>query len=739
MRRRAVSALLVLLLAAASAGAQSNDILGAFHAHVAAAPAPFLRVRAVKTWGESRPALMTAIPHTVEVPVTVPPKGMLRLSLAMLDRYFGEDMVALASPARFRVTVLRPAGDVVVLDRTVDIHGVPDDRRWIGMRADLARFAGEHVTLRFTVELAETPEKNGRTFALWGRPILVDPSADKPNLLLVTIDALRADHLGCYGYARPTSPKLDRFAAGAIRFASAYTNAPMTSPSLPQMLTSSYFPGLTAPTLLSSLFADGVPRTKAIVHNPFLQFFLTLGARDTFDSISGVNWRADRIAAKAGRWIEAQGKDRWALYLHFLDTHTPYRVPLPDAARYRDRNYDGPVGIDFGDVEGAQQGKYGPTDQREVVALYDAAIHYVDDHLGTLLDDLASRGVLDHTVVVISADHGEELWDHGSFFHGVSLYDEQLHVPLIVRLPGGAHAGTTVAAPVRAIDIVPTIADALGAPILPGFQGESMLPMVTNPALATPREDFARASNPIFPLRYALRTPTHKLIETLHPAGEALFDIVADPKERTDLVADPAAAPVLADLRARLARYRAPLWESGFQVRAVARSGEPVDLEIALAANDDQTLSSIDRLGDAPSEFALAADSRSIRWKGRVGTTPVGFRFDRPIQLAADEGITVTIRANGADVPAAAISTGADAHPATSPFVYKEIQPKGAPRYEEPVMLVTTAPTVMPPTDVPVRVYLWRIAGSTTSSAPAVGTDAKTREHLKSLGYVHDD
>jgi hypothetical protein len=196
---------------------------------------------------------------------------------------------------------------------------------------------------------------------------------------------------------------------------------------------------------------------------------------------------------------------------------------------------------------------------------------------------------------------------------------------------------------------------------------------------------------------------------------------------------------VLADLRARLARYRAPLWESGFQVRAVARSGEPVDLEIVLAANDDQTLSSIDRLGDAPSEFALATDSRSIRWKGRVGTSPVGFRFDRPIQLAADEGITVTIRANGADVPAAAITTGADAHPATSPFVYKEIQPKGAPRYEEPVMLVTAAPAVTPPTDVPVRVYLWRVAGSTTSSAPAVGTDAKTREHLKALGYVHDD
>ncbi len=738
MRRRALRALLVLALAAAPAGAQQNDILGAFHAHTDAAPAPFLRVRSVKSWDEARPALLTAIPHTVEVPVHVPAKGVLHLSLTMLDRYFTEDLVALASPTRFMVTAVRPDGDVVVVDRTVDIHDRPDDRRWIGMRADLSRFAGETVTLRFTVALADAPDKPGRTFALWGRPILVNPSVQKPNLLLVTIDALRADHLGCYGYERPTSPKLDRFAADAVRFASAYTNAPMTSPSLPQMLTSSYFPGLAAPTLLSSLFADGVPRTKAIVHNPFLQFFLTLGARDTFDSISGVNWRGDRIADKAARWIHAQGDQRWALYLHFLDTHTPYRVPLPDAARYRDRTYDGPVNIDFGDVDGAQHGKYGPTDQREVVALYDAAIHYVDDHLGTLLDDLRSRGLLDRTLVVVSADHGEELWDHGSFFHGVSLYDEQLHVPLIVRLPGGAHVGTTVTTPVRAIDIVPTIADALGAPILPGFQGESLVPVIEHPEAAAPREDFARASNPIFPLRYGLRTATHKLVETLHPAGEALFDLVADPKERTDLAGTPAAAPILADLRARLARYRAPLWESGFQVRAIARAGEPVDVEITLAANDDQTLSSIDRLGDAPSEFALAADSRSITWKGRVGASPVGFRFDRPIQLAADGGLTVTVRANDADLPPSAIFTGADGHPAASPFVYKEVQPRGAARYEEPVVLVTVAPEVTPPTDVPVRVHLWRIAGSTTSSAPAVGTDQKTREHLKSLGYVRD-
>jgi arylsulfatase A-like enzyme len=736
MARRLLAGAVLVALHVIAARAATNDIWGGFHDHTVTHAGPFLRVRSVKAWGESRPALLTAVPHTVDVPVTIPPRGRLQVGMAMLDRYFTEDMIPLASPTRFVVSLVRASGEEELLvDRTLDIHDRPQDRRWIAMSADLGRFAGETATLRFHVELAGDPEKNGRTFALWGRSAVIDPAADKPNLLFVTIDALRADHLGCYGYGRPTSPALDRLAREGVRFAHAYTNAPMTSPSLPQIFTSSYFPSVTSPTLLSSLFADGVPRTKAIIHNPFLDYFLRLGARDTFDSISHRNWRADRIAGKAGRWIEAQGTARWALYLHFLDTHTPYRVPFPEAARFRDPQYDGPVKIDFGDVQGAQHGTYDATDQREVIALYDAALRYVDDHLGRLLESLRSRGLLDHTLVVVSADHGEELWDHGSFFHGVSLYDEQLHVPLIVRLPGGAHAGTTVDADVRSIDIVPTIAEVLGAPVFPEFQGTSLLPLVRDPAQATSREDFARASNPAYPFRFALRTPTHKLVETLDPAGEALFDLRADPHERTNLATAPDARAVLDDLRGRLATYRKPLWESAFQVRAVGRAdAPPTDLEITIAANDEQALSTFDRLGPPGTAFTVGADSRSIAWRGAVGATPIGFRFERPIQLAEDGGLTVRVRANGTDLPPSAILVGDGGHPAASPFVYKEVQPRGQPRYEEPALLVATSPAAATPTDQPVVVQLWRLAGE--AAAAGSGADPETRRKLHQLGYT---
>jgi hypothetical protein len=508
-------------------------------------------------------------------------------------------------------------------------------------------------------------------------------------------------------------------------------------PSLSQIFTSRYFPSKESPTLVSSLFAAGFPRTKAIIHNPYLEYFLKLDARDSFDSLSSVQWRADRIAQKGLAWIDAQKGHRWALYLHVLDVHTPYRVKAPDGTRFVDPAYHGPVGYGWGDVEGAQQGKYDDADKAAIVGRYDSGLRFIDDHLGHLLDALRDRGLLDRTVVVLSADHGEELWDHGSFFHGVSLYDEQLHVPLIVRLPHGARAGTVVDTPVRSVDIVPTIVDALGAPSFPDFQGETLLPMIEHPESAAPREDFARAANDTYPQRLGIRTATHKLVLTQNPFSESLFDLVADPLERHDLVADAAARPVLDDLRARLARYRAPFWTAGFQVRAVAPAGTSADVEVTITSNDNQMLANPDRVGgDRPDTLALAHDGLALTWHGPVAASPIGFRFDRAMRLRDDTGITIRVRVDGQDVPPESIVIGAGAHPPSSPFVYKITAPKGLEKsHEDPPLLVTTAPTPAPNTDG-VRVYVWRVLEEASASIATPPTDDKTRERLRALGYA---
>jgi hypothetical protein len=733
-------AVIALVSSVVPAGAAVNDFVGLLRAHVAAADRLFLKVQPIVAYGQSRQALASPVPYAVEIPITVPEGARLRLGLATRDTFFREDLVGRADPVHFMVTLARPTGETVLLaERTLAIRDRPADRRWVDLDLDLARFAGETGRLRLAAETPGTPIAPDKTFALWSRPYLLQTGAghEGPNLLFVTIDACRADHLSGYGYARPTTPALDRLATEGIRFAKAYTNAPMTVPSLSQIFTSRYFPAKESPTLVSSLFAAGFPRTKAIIHNPYLEYFLKLDARDSFDSLSSVQWRADRIAQKGLAWIDAQRGQRWALYLHVLDVHTPYRVRSPDGTRFVDPAYRGPVGYGWGDVEGAQQGKYDDADKTAVVARYDSALRFVDDHLGRLFDALRERGLLDKTLVVVSADHGEELWDHGSFFHGVSLYDEQLHVPLIVRLPHGARAGTVVDTPVRSVDIVPTMVDALGAPSFPDFQGESLLPLIEDPAGAAPREDFARAANMVYAQRFGLRTATHKLVLTQQPFGESLFDLVADPHERTDLVADPAARPVLDDLRARLARYREPFWTAGFQVRAVAQAGATAEVEVTITSNDNQMLANLDRVGgDRPDTLDLARDALSLTWRGPVGATPIGFRFDRAMRLRDDTGLTIRVRADGQDLPPQAIVIGGnDAHPPSSPFVYKITGPKGSKAQEEPPLLVTAAPTPSAGSER-VRVYLWRVLEAASASIATPPTDDKTRERLRALGYA---
>src|SRR5215813_5701441 len=149
------------------------------------------------------------------------------------------------------------------------------------------------------------------------------------------------------------TPRLDQLAADGVRFAAAFTSGPMTLPSVGQIFTSSPFPAPTRPTLVSSLFAGGVVRTKAIVNNLYLFHWLALATRDPFDSITEAwSWRADRISRNALQWIDQRPGEPFALYLHYIDTHTPYRPPPPFATRFTDATYQGPVGLRFDDVAG---------------------------------------------------------------------------------------------------------------------------------------------------------------------------------------------------------------------------------------------------------------------------------------------------------------------------------------------------------------------------------------------------
>ena len=740
---RHVLRILALFVVASTAHASTVDLLGYVRAHPPSSPAtgPALIVLPSLTFGELRPALRSSVPNTLEVPVTVPSQGRFRVGIAVLDTYLGQDMVTRAAPVRFTASLHLADGRTELLfARTLDIRARVTDRRWIDLAVDVSRLAGSDATLRLETETAGPGETSG-LFALWSRPVLYDAAEAhaRPNLLLITIDALRADHLGAYGYSRPTTPRLDQLAADGVRFAAAFTSGPMTLPSVGQLFTSSPFPAPTRPTLVSSLFAGGVVRTKAIVNNLYLFQWLALASRDPFDSITEAwSWRADRISRNALQWIDQRPGEPFALYLHYIDTHTPYHPPLPFAARFTDAAYRGPVGLRFDDVAGARAGRYAPADRARIVALYDGALSFVDAEIGRLLDGLASRRLLDHTLVIISADHGEEHWDHGSFFHGQSLYDELLHVPLLMRFPDRAYAGRVVREPVRALDIVPTIAEVLGLPAFPEFEGTSLMPLIAHDT-SPPGELFAHAANLEFPHRFALRTPRYKLILTVDTGREELYDLTNDPGETHDLAADPAMGETLRSLRDAMAAHRQPLRETGVQVRAVARDGKPHAIDLTVTASGTSTLVDPDRI-DLTNGDMLALDARghTLRWTGRVGSDPAGFRFDPGATgpLAPLPAFEIHTQLDGQDVGAPAIYlAGGTSHPASSPFTYRRVPVLFGAETEEPPLLTNSAPNLSANRGEPVSVFVWRFPDDRTATV-APPLDEAARQRLRALGYV---
>jgi arylsulfatase A-like enzyme len=702
-------------------------------------------------FGSDRFVIRSERPNRIDFPVTIPARGVLRTGFVVLPPPLKtavrlrdaataagrlpseDDLLARMPPVRFLVQLDPSEGEPLTLvDRVVDT-GRPADRRWHDLRIDLSAYAGRRGILRLAHTIVDHSGRSGEVEVGWTRPVLFDPRAEaaRPNLLLVTIDALRADHLSSYGYARATTPNLDRLAGEGLRFAHAFTNAPMTVPSLPQMLASRYYPDRTDPTLATQLFADGVPATKAIVNNVYLGLWLTFRSRETFDSVTAAPLRAERITRAALRWLDTLEGERFALYLHYLDTHTPYEVPAPWAAHFADPGYHGALGLEFRDPDGARAGRYTGADRRHIVDLYDGAIRYVDAAIGTLLEGLRERGLLDRTLVVVTADHGEELWDHGGFFHGQSLYHEQLSVPLIMRLPGAVAAGTVVRDIARTVDLLPTMTTVLGLPGLPAAAGATLVTGEGAVVVGADREVFARAANPLFPHRFALQRRDHKYIVTVETGVEELYDRGDDPGERQNLADEPAQARLLGELRERLDVYRSPMRLTGFQVRAVATDALPHQIELTVETGGGIPLTDIDRIGlDAASQLAYENGGRRLRWTGVVSQARAGFRFAHDLLRVggAEDRLRFEVRVDGRPLPADAIRIAAGVPAPSSPFQYM----RGVPALD-----AAAAPPLEIADGHPVMVGIWRAPTAEPGLLPPEGVLTPAhRERLRALGYA---
>ena len=379
----------------------------------------------------------------------------------------------------------------------------------------------------------------------------------RPNVVLISIDTLRADRLGSYGYGRPTSPSIDRLAAEGVLFENAVAPAPWTLPSHASMLTG-LLPARhgaidvdrvlppTIPTLAERLRSMGV-RTAAFVNVSFLgpQYGLSRGF-ETFRYFEETKMEisAPKALAEIRTWLDSLDERPFFLFLHTFDVHSDYR-PGPEQRALFTRPYAGPLDGKTAQIRQIRNGRYRPTDEdiRHLSDLYDGAIRRFDDSLGELLAELSRRGLAEQTHVIVTSDHGEEFFDHGSVLHGRTLYEEMIRVPLIVRGPGVA-AGRRVAPLAQLVDLPSTILGIFGLPPFEHSDGIDLGPFLR--ADAPPPVDTADriASLEAVPLKLWSKGQTHlvgartqrlKALRAYEEESIQLFDLESDPGERRDV------------------------------------------------------------------------------------------------------------------------------------------------------------------------------------------------------------
>lgn len=376
--------------------------------------------------------------------------------------------------------------------------------------------------------------------------------AERPNVLLIAVDTLRADRLGCYGNPRGLTPHLDRLAAAGLRFEDATAHAPWTLPSFASIFTSLYpsehgaggrlpdFQALPAglPTLAERLRDAGFD-TAAITNVDFLG--PTFGVCRGFEHHDSVYFQTNEEVRRAAAttdaaldWLATRGARPWLLFVHYFDPHAAYDPPQEFRAQFA-REEDRASAWKFGsrsELVALRQGRLelDRATMARAEALYDAEVAYVDREIGRLLERSGALDPKRRTVVVLTSDHGEEFFDHGSWEHGHSVYQELLHVPLIVAAPGRL-APAAIAAPVRLIDLAPTVCELADVPPAPTFRGTSLLALAGAQGRSAP----SSLSEGAFmgPPQRAWRRGSDKLILS-EERGLELYDLGRDPRETRD-------------------------------------------------------------------------------------------------------------------------------------------------------------------------------------------------------------
>jgi len=380
------------------------------------------------------------------------------------------------------------------------------------------------------------------------------------NVILIVVDTLRADHLSVYDYDRPTSPQLEQWAASGLVFDRAFATSSWTLPTFGSVLTGLWpaqhsagtrlqiepgkwrrSPLSQAVTTLPEVMQQNGFATRAIVNNTFLREHF--GADRGFDLYDYEKGRGAAAVVELARdWLSEMGEEPFFMMVHMMDPHLPYEPPTEFMGKFGDvlAGAIPPLGRksivdrlqDLTDV-----------DRTSLAARYDEEVASVDHELGRLFSYLEEQGFWDRTLIILTSDHGEELFDHGGFEHGHSMFQEVLRVPLIFWGPG-IRVGREDA-PVSLVDLTPTIYEATGVAVESELSGVSLWGAIQ--ANGRPERREILAQNTLWGTeRKAIVSWPHKLILDPKSGRLQLYDLSADPLEQQDLAGEkPAVAQEL--------------------------------------------------------------------------------------------------------------------------------------------------------------------------------------------------
>ncbi|HLH71655.1 MAG TPA: sulfatase [Chloroflexota bacterium] len=436
----------------------------------------------------------------------------------------------------------------------------------------------------------------------------LDPTTNQqPNVLLVTIDTLRADRIGPYGFSQAHTPVLDQLAREGVRFDHAICQLPQTDPSHAALMTGLYAStsGVkvhmvdkirpdtqTAASIFQSAgyqtagfyswvsldpqfcglnqgfqtYEGYVINRGAVFGNPLLEQIaasyrqlkaevpivktadLAIGASSDYEQT--LDGRADVTNQAVFAWLDAHARQGpFFLWVHYFDPHYPYAPPT---------GYDHILGLDYqgsinGSVTTIQQIEAGkltpsPADTARLEELYQGEIAFTDAQLGRLLDYLAQLGIKDNTIITVTGDHGESFGEHGDWTHGLKVFETEIRVPLLMRYPGHLPAGVNVTAPAQLIDVLPTFLELTGLTVKQPIQGTSLLPVMKQDANGTSRIAFTELADEAFVS--VLTWGDWKMIRNNANGQLQLYNLNQDEGEQQNLLAaDPKTA---AEMSARL-------------------------------------------------------------------------------------------------------------------------------------------------------------------------------------------